>query len=58
MRAFPHQRLILESQSLPPAQYRYSFDAPAGSQFTKAEKVTHRALGKVISSLVGVYVEK
>jgi hypothetical protein len=52
------QRLIQEPQSLPPAQYRFSFDAPARSQFTKAEKATHRALGKVVSSLVGVYIEK
>jgi len=50
----PHQRAILESKSPPPAEYRFSFDLPAGPQFTESEKEALRELGKgVRSELVG-----
>jgi hypothetical protein len=42
----PHQRVILESKSPPPEEYRFSFDAPAGPQFTEAQ----RELGKGVKS--------
>ena len=42
----PHQRVILESKSPPPEEYRFSFDAPAGPQFTEAQ----RELGKGVNS--------
>ena len=48
----PHQRVILESKSPPPIDAAFSFDAPAGPQFTDAEKETQRARGKEIMPLV------
>ena len=42
----PHQRVILESHSPPPIDARFSFDAPAGPQFTDAEKQLQRERGK------------
>jgi hypothetical protein len=41
----PHQRVILDSKSPPAAEYRFSFDLPAGPQFTEAEKEAQRAKG-------------
>jgi hypothetical protein len=38
----PHQRAILESKSPPPEEYRFSFDLPAGHQFSEAENVAQR----------------
>ena len=48
----PHQRVILESKSPPPAEYRFSFDAPAGPQFTEAEKEAQRERGKGVMPMV------
>ncbi len=42
----PHQRVILELKSPPPIDAAFSFDAPAGPQFTDAEKEMQRELGK------------
>ncbi len=42
----PHQRVILESKSPPAEEYRFSFDLPAGPQFTEAEKEVQRERGK------------
>jgi hypothetical protein len=42
----PHQRVILESKSPLPEEYRFGFDLPAGPEFTEAEKVAQRELGK------------
>ena len=47
----PHQRLILESKSPPAVEYRFSFDLPAGPQFTEAEK---EALPLPLGELKGV----
>ena len=51
-RLSPHQRAILDAKSPPPADARFSFDAPAGPQFTDAEKETQRERGKSIVPLV------
>jgi hypothetical protein len=48
----PHQREILESKSPPPEEYRFSFDLPAGPQFTEAEKEAQRELGKGVMPMV------
>jgi hypothetical protein len=48
----PHQRVILESKSPPPEEYRFSFDLPAGPQFTEAEKEAQRELGKGVMPMV------
>jgi hypothetical protein len=48
----PHQRVILESKALPSAEYRFSFDLPAGPQFTEAEKEAQRELGKGVMPMV------
>ena len=48
----PHQRVILESKSPPVAEYRFSFDLPAGPQFTDAEKEAQRERGKEIMPMV------
>ncbi len=48
----PHQRGILESKSPPPQEYRFSFDAPAGPQFTEAEKEAQRERGKGVMPMV------
>jgi len=42
----PHQRVILESKSPQTEEYRFSFDLPAGPQFTQAEKEAQRERGK------------
>ena len=44
--------MILASKSPPPAEYRFSFDAPAGPQFTEAEKEAQRELGKGVMPMV------
>jgi len=48
----PHQRVILESKSPPSAEYRFSFDLPAGPQFTEEEKEAQRELGKGVMPMV------
>jgi hypothetical protein len=48
----PHQRLILDSKSPPPVDASFSFDAPAGPQFTEAEKATQRERGKGVMPMV------
>lgn len=48
----PHQRAIIESKSPPPTEMRFSFDAPAGPQFTDAEKETQREHGKEVMPMV------
>lgn len=48
----PHQRAILESKSPPPVPTRFSFDDPAGPQFTEAQKQAQRERGKEIMPLV------
>ncbi len=48
----PHQRVILESKSPSPIDATFSFDAPAGPQFTNAEKETQRERGKDVMPLV------
>jgi hypothetical protein len=42
----PIQRVILDSKSPPPMDTTFSFDAPAGPQFTDAEKEVQRERGK------------
>ena len=42
----PHQQLIIASKSPPPVEYRFSFDLPAGPQFTDAEKEAQRERGR------------
>jgi hypothetical protein len=44
----PHQRVILESLSPPPIDATFSFAAPAGPQFTDAEKELQRERGKEV----------
>jgi hypothetical protein len=44
----PHQRSILESKSPPPIDTRFNFDAPAGPQFSDAEKQAQRERGKEV----------
>ena len=48
----PHQRVILDAPSPPPEEYRFSFDLPAGPQFTEAEKEAQRELGKRVMPMV------
>jgi hypothetical protein len=48
----PHQCSILESKSLTHIEERFSFDAPAGPQFTEAEKDKQRLHGKEVLPLV------
>ncbi|MEI6715820.1 MAG: hypothetical protein WCO60_18875 [Verrucomicrobiota bacterium] len=48
----PHQRLILGSQSPMPVDATFSFDAPAGPQFTEAEKEAQRERGKGVMPMV------
>jgi len=48
----PHQRVILESKSPPPVEDRFSFDAPAGPQFTEAEKEAQRERGKGVMPMI------
>ena len=42
------QRAILDSKSAPPEEYRFSFDLPAGPQFSEAEKEAQRECGKEV----------
>jgi hypothetical protein len=51
-RLSPLQRVILESKSPPPIDTKFSFEAPAGPQFTDAEKETQRERGKGVMPLV------
>jgi hypothetical protein len=44
----PHQRAILESASPPRAEYVFRFDAPAGPEFSDAQKQTQRERGKTV----------
>jgi len=48
----PHQRVILKSQSPPPMDAKFSFDAPGGPQFTDAEKQAQRERGKGVLPMV------
>lgn len=48
----PHQREILNSKSPPPVGTRFRFDAPAGPQFTDAEKEAQRERGRLVLPLV------
>jgi hypothetical protein len=47
-----HQRVILEAKSAPPVDASFSFDAPAGPQFTEAEKAAQRERGKLVLPMV------
>ncbi len=47
-----NQRAILESKSPSPIDTKFSFDAPAGPQFTDAEKETQRERGKEVLPMV------
>ena len=48
----PHQRAILEAKSPPAAVATFSFEAPAGPQFTDAEKEAQRERGKGVMPMV------
>jgi hypothetical protein len=48
----PHQRAILESKSPPPMEYHFSFDLPAGPQFSEEEKEAQRKLGAGVIPMV------
>lgn len=48
----PHQRVILESKSPAPEEYRFGFDLPAGPQFTEAEKAAQRERGRSVMPMV------
>lgn len=48
----PHQKLILAAKSPLPVECRFSFDAPAGPQFTDAEKLAQRGRGNVLMPMV------
>lgn len=48
----PHQRAILQSKSPPPVETRFSFDLPAGPQFTDAEKEAQRQRGREVLPLI------
>lgn len=48
----PHQRAILDAKSPPPGDARFSFDFPAGPQFTDAEKQRQRKRGREFMPLV------
>jgi hypothetical protein len=48
----PHQRAILDSKSPAPEEYRFSFNLPAGPQFTEPEKEAQRELGKGVMPMV------
>ena len=51
-RISPHQRVILEAKSPPPGDIRFSFDAPAGPQFSDAVKDAQRERGKEVMPMV------
>jgi len=44
----PIQQEILNQPSPPPKEYRFSFDLPAGPQFTEAEKEMQRSRGREV----------
>jgi hypothetical protein len=44
----PHQVVILEAKSPPAAESSFSFDAPAGPQFTELEKQAQRERGREV----------
>jgi hypothetical protein len=48
----PHQRVILDSKSPAPERYRFSFDLPAGPQFSEAEKEAQRVRGGEVMPMV------
>lgn len=48
----PLQRVILASKSPPPIEATFRFEAPAGPQFSDAEKVAQRERGKAVLPLV------
>ncbi len=48
----PLQRTILNSESRPPTDTKFSFDALEGPQFTDAEKEAQRELGKGVMPMV------
>jgi hypothetical protein len=48
----PHQREILESKSPAPMDYHFSFDLPAGPQFSDAEKAAQHERGKGLMPMV------
>lgn len=48
----PLQRMILDSESSPPIDTKFSFDAPVGPQFTDSEKEAQRQLGKGVMPMV------
>ena len=48
----PHQRVILESNSPPPIEASFRFDAPAGPQFSEAEKEVQRERGQAVMPMV------
>lgn len=48
----PLQREILDSESPPPVEATFSFDAPAGPQFTEATKASQRARGEGLMPMV------
>jgi hypothetical protein len=48
----PHQRVILESKSPPPLETTFRFEAPAGPQFSDAEKEVQRERGKEVVPMV------
>lgn len=51
-RLSPHQRVILESKLPAPVDSTFSFDAPAGPQFTDTEKAVQRERGKEVMPMV------
>lgn len=51
-RLSPHQREILESKSPLPIDPAFSFDAPAGPQFTEAEQAAQRKRGGELMPLI------
>jgi len=48
----PHQRAIMAEKSPPPAATAFDFDAPAGPQFTDAEKDLQRGRGRTVMPMV------
>jgi hypothetical protein len=51
-RLTPHQRAILNSKSPPAIAATFSFEAPAGPQFTTAQKETQRERGQSVVVLI------
>ena len=47
-----HQRVILESKSPAPEEYRFSFDLPAGPQFSEVEKEAQLVRGGEVMPMV------